>query len=864
MTVWYRMSTAAVRYWGLVIVASGCLAIFGVGNARAAAAQISIDHVDGLWGADTVFAGRDIRFYLRYTNNTAYNYIISNGYRIYSPDGAVWSSSRGDTTGALPRSNWDIAFAINHFHGASADTIGIIAAKVFGLGLPAGFDGVPYTITVGFTDTLSSGKHICIDSSWFRTAGTWKWAASGSITTYPSWSGPYCYLIVNCDRDNDRICSPVDNCPSVYNPDQKDSDLDGIGDACDNCPSNYNPDQADVDHDGIGDACDPGQVQFTADVRCGSAPLSVSFTDQSIPTRGVTSWRWYFGDGGTSNQRNPVHVYENSGVFDVSLVISDGVGVDSLMIPTFITTQDRLTVDFIGTPEKGRSPLAVMFEPIVQGLANEYYWDFGDGSNSAVRNPIHTYTTQGIYDVKLRVRLQLNACNQADSITKQGFVVVNDVQALFAANPTAGTMPLTVQFQDTSTGTPNDWYWDFGDGGTSTAQNPQHTYNLAGRYSVKLRAAYGALKDSLLKLDLITVDSSCADVSSEIVTVGAKPGFGFWFYACWTNLGTSPAADVVLKVLPPSFMTVSEVYPGWIQVGTFTGYSTVGDTLIIPLSTVAPSARYGGYVRVYGTLAGWPEVEVGDTLTCKSWLTTTSRDCDRANDSAVQSFVVTGSIDPNDKKAIPEGIGLKRTILPTTRIEYLVQFENKKEATEPAVYVRVVDTLDANLDWGSLAMGAMSNPDKCKWTFDPYKGIIEWYCDSIMLPPNVYPPEGEGYFTYSIEPKPGLDAGTEISNRAHIRFDFNKWLSAPESGPVVRTIGYLSCCRGLTGNVDGDPGDIVDISDVTFLVDYLFASGSISSCREENDVDKSGSVDISDLTALVDYLFVGGTLPNCP
>jgi glucose/arabinose dehydrogenase len=73
-----------------------------------------------------------------------------------------------------------------------------------------------------------------------------------------------------------------------------------------------------------------------------------------------------------------------------------------------------------------------------------------------------------------------------------------------------------------------------------------------------------------------------------------------------------------------------------------------------------------------------------------------------------------------------------------------------------------------------------------------------------------------------------------------------------------------SCCRGTTGNVDGDPGDIVDISDLVAMINYLFFSVPVSSCFQEDDVDRSGVIDISDLLMLVDYLFFSGTLPVCP
>jgi hypothetical protein len=261
----YRLSAAGVRFWGLVLISWGLLAAFGFTPATADSEQITLDHVDGLWRGDTVFAGRDIKFYLRYTNPSALNYSISNGYKIYSPDGATWSSVTADTTGAIPRSNWDIAFAINVMEGETIDTIGIIAQKNIAPGLPSGFDGVPYTITVSFQDTLSSGKHICIDSSWFRLGGVWKWVAPGGISAYPSWSGPHCFVIVNCDQDNDGVCSTVDNCPAVFNPGQEDTDSDGVGNACDNCPTTFNPLQEDADHDGIGDLCDNCPVTSNVD-----------------------------------------------------------------------------------------------------------------------------------------------------------------------------------------------------------------------------------------------------------------------------------------------------------------------------------------------------------------------------------------------------------------------------------------------------------------------------------------------------------------------------------------------------------------------------------------------------------------------
>jgi len=71
------------------------------------------------------------------------------------------------------------------------------------------------------------------------------------------------------------------------------------------------------------------------------------------------------------------------------------------------------------------------------------------------------------------------------------------------------------------------------------------------------------------------------------------------------------------------------------------------------------------------------------------------------------------------------------------------------------------------------------------------------------------------------------------------------------------------CCVGLTGNVNGDLSNIVDIGDLTALIDYLFITFAVPECMEEANCDGSvgGVVDIGDLTALIDYLFISFTPP---
>ena len=110
-----------------------------------------------------------------------------------------------------------------------------------------------------------------------------------------------------------------------------------------------------------------------------------------------------------------------------------------------------------------------------------YSWDFGDSGTSTLQNPAHTYTTAGTYSVNLTV----TGPGGSNSKFRTNYISVNTPPvapvANFTGTPTTGDSPLAVQFSDDSTGSITSYSWDFGDSGTSTLQNPAHTYNI-GRH----------------------------------------------------------------------------------------------------------------------------------------------------------------------------------------------------------------------------------------------------------------------------------------------------------------------------------------------------------------------------------------------
>ncbi len=219
----------------------------------------------------------------------------------------------------------------------------------------------------------------------------------------------------------------------------------------------------------------------------GKVPLNVSFTDRS--TGSPTSWKWYFGDGTNSTQRNPVHTYSKAGKYTVTLAVGNTVGSNTAAKYDYIDVTNDLIAPvaaFSGSPTSGKEPLNVSFTDRSTGSPTSWKWYFGDGTNSTQRNPVHTYSKAGKYAVTLAVGNTVGS----NTASKYGYINVASDSiapvAVFSGFPTSGKGPLSVSFTDSSTGSPTSWKWYFGDGANSTQKNPVHTYSKAGKYAVTL------------------------------------------------------------------------------------------------------------------------------------------------------------------------------------------------------------------------------------------------------------------------------------------------------------------------------------------------------------------------------------------
>lgn len=257
-------------------------------------------------------------------------------------------------------------------------------------------------------------------------------------------------------------------------------------------------------------------ADFSANPATGIAPLDVAFTDTSVAGPSpITAYVWDFGDGTTSTLQNPSHTFA-AGTYTLSLTVTAQDGqYDTRTRTAYIVADTAPTASFDAAPVSGYAPLAVQFtdtsapgtQPITQ-----WAWDFGDGAASTAQNPSHTYTSAGSFTVALTVTTLVasNTYTQTAAVVVQAGIAP---AAAFTGTPSSGTRPLTVQFTDGSTsGTSpiTQWQWSFGDGTTSTEQNPVHSFDEAGDFTVALTvtSAVGIATES--KTDYIHVDPSVA------------------------------------------------------------------------------------------------------------------------------------------------------------------------------------------------------------------------------------------------------------------------------------------------------------------------------------------------------------------
>lgn len=226
------------------------------------------------------------------------------------------------------------------------------------------------------------------------------------------------------------------------------------------------------------------QPQIQVSNGCITGP--VTFTDVSdTALTGTSAWLWNFGDGFTSTDPNPVHLYQFAGLYNVMLTAYTLNGCES-------ATTEQLEIypvpvtGFTNDNACAGSPVQFANTSMISnGNIDSYQWFFGDSTFSTETNPSHVYVDAGVYTVML-IAMSNYGCT--DTAWSQVTIFHNPVTN-FSFDLPSGCGPLTIRFSDSSyvvNSTIVAWDWDFGDGYTDTVQNPVHVYTDAGIYPVTL------------------------------------------------------------------------------------------------------------------------------------------------------------------------------------------------------------------------------------------------------------------------------------------------------------------------------------------------------------------------------------------
>lgn len=312
----------------------------------------------------------------------------------------------------------------------------------------------------------------------------------------------------------------------------------------------------------------PPTAGFTADTVCLGNPTA--FKDTS---HGGTSYSWSFGDAakGTSAVQNPTYTYATSGTFQVKEVVTTASGCkDSITLPVVVNPAPTATI--VVPPVCLGNPSVFTLTP---SEPCSYSWTMGDGvGTSTAQNPSYTYSTNGSYTATVILTSTTGSCpGKATAVA-----IVNPIPVANFSAP-AVCQDVSAVFKDLSTVANNPapqaiktWAWSFGDGGTSTVQNPSHHYAACGTYNVTLAVTTvaGCTHDTTLPIIInpvpapnFTVTSVCKGFITNFTdksTIGCGDSITKWNW----NFGDGSGASTL--------QNPTHTYPGS---GTFNATLTV-------------------------------------------------------------------------------------------------------------------------------------------------------------------------------------------------------------------------------------------------------------------------------------------------
>ncbi len=252
-------------------------------------------------------------------------------------------------------------------------------------------------------------------------------------------------------------------------------------------------------------------INFTASPRITCAKTMINFTDLTTGT--ATRWLWLFGDKNISTSKNPTHTYTDTGKFDVQLIVWNNGCADSILFKDYI--QINAPIAKFHETMDCKKPYERVFVDGSIG-ADEWNWDFGDGTTSNQPGPVHQFATPGFYEVSLMVKNNATGCD----FTTKKIIQIVDVKAAFTTSDTIICKGSNINFTTgLSLSEVSSFNWNFGDGTSldTITNSAKHTYRVAGNYTVRLIiTTILGCKDTLIKTMNIRVNGPTAKFTSSV------------------------------------------------------------------------------------------------------------------------------------------------------------------------------------------------------------------------------------------------------------------------------------------------------------------------------------------------------------
>lgn len=246
------------------------------------------------------------------------------------------------------------------------------------------------------------------------------------------------------------------------------------------------------------------ELELIASDTSGCVPLSVDFL--AVSSTPQTDFQWNFGNGNIGDVAALTNTYTNGGIYTVQLIGTDSstCNISDTLTFEIEAFENGVIATFTQNETFFRCDSLQLDVSSTVSNATSHFWNFGNGTTST-NATAQAFYNAGVYNGFYIATDTNQFCNPVDTAFFN-FNIIENVTASASASTTLGCIPLTIDFTSFTNSAQGNYLWNFGNGFTSTLENPTVTYNNIGVYNVTL---------------IVTDSSSCNITDTAFITITA-------------------------------------------------------------------------------------------------------------------------------------------------------------------------------------------------------------------------------------------------------------------------------------------------------------------------------------------------------